>query len=311
MTDFVEDQHKTWNIAIAFDQNYLNQFHALLTSILLNNKKNNIYFHLIAVGLTKEEFDAIDRVIQNYHCSVFFYDIDLAKTNGLVMAGEWTNAVYFRLFFPLIIPATIERLLYLDTDTIVLNDLSEFFDLDLENYPVGAVYDNYVKTQPLIGLEKEGEYFNSGVLLVDTQKWREQKISERTFDYIKQFPERIRFVDQCGLNAVLKDNWKKLENRFNLLYTYVPQETGIVELKNFLMDKVIVHFTLHRPWTMLCKSRLRYLYFYYLKRSGRKSKTYSDFRINKIPAFIKLRMIEMYFDIPFMRSVWKTLKRVF
>ena len=50
-------------------------------------------------------------------------------------------------------------------------------DLDnIDNYVIGAIYDNYVKTQELIGITEEGQYFNSGVLLIDVKKWIEQNV---------------------------------------------------------------------------------------------------------------------------------------
>jgi lipopolysaccharide biosynthesis glycosyltransferase len=92
----------------------------------------------------------------------------------------------------------------------------------MNEFPVAAVYDNYVKSQPLLGIFDEGEYFNSGMLLIDVEKWREQNISEKVMEYLLKYPERIKFVDQCGLNAVLNGNWMKLPARFNRIFTYLP-----------------------------------------------------------------------------------------
>jgi lipopolysaccharide biosynthesis glycosyltransferase len=172
------------------------------------------------------------------------------------------------------------------------------------------VYDNYVVTQPLIGITEENEYFNSGVLLIDIPLWKAQRISEQCFDYLLKYPERIRFVDQCALNAVLKQNWKKLDWKFNVLYTWLPEEATARQLKKFIEDKYIIHFTLHRPWNILCRNRFRTRYFKYLKASPAADKSrYHDFSRNKIIPLLKLRILEMYMDSPYLKKLWRTLAK--
>ena len=143
-------------IAVAFDQNYLNQFYALVTSILVNNRKHKIHFHLISSGIDSEKNNKLSGYIKSFNGAVTFYNIDHTIVNKLGQQGDWSEAVYYRLYFPLIIPSNIEKLLYLDSDTVVVNDLFDIFDMDLNGCPLGAVYDNFVKSQPRIGIHKEG-----------------------------------------------------------------------------------------------------------------------------------------------------------
>ncbi len=302
---------KIVHIAIAFDQNYLDPFEVLLSSLLINNGNHVCHLHLIAPDLSQERKGAIIRRIKDQKWSVIFYEFSDVRLNQFTLGTSWTKAAYYRLYFPLLISEEVTKLIYLDTDTLVVGDIMKLYSIDMGNYPLAAVYDNYVKTQPLIGITHEGEYFNSGVLLIDLKKWRTQGISELVFEYLLKFPERIRFVDQCGLNAVLKDNWKCLDPKFNLLYTYVPNEATKREIKKFIKDKIIVHFTLQRPWNMLCKSRLRFLYFDYLKLSGTRNHIYTDFSYKKIPVWIMIRLKEMYFDAPQTQFIWRALKQIF
>lgn len=301
----------TIHLAIAFDKQYVRHFLALLSSVFESTKKGGLHFHLIAPDVSIEQREGIETYIASHHARVEFYSFDQKVADELVLTGDWTPAVYYRLFFPLLVPVEAGRILYLDSDTLVLNDLSELFHEDMEGYPVAAVYDVYVQEQRLIGVA-EGNYFNSGVLLIDLQKWREQNITEKTLDYLKQYPQKILYVDQCGLNAVLKGNWKHLSARYNLLYSYIPQDISNGDLQRFISDKVIVHFTIHRPWTFLCRNRYRYLYWKYLKMNplaGRSAIAYSDFSVSKIPEWINIRMIELYFDHAWLRRIWRIVKQ--
>jgi lipopolysaccharide biosynthesis glycosyltransferase len=297
------------HLAIAFDRNYLIPFYALVTSVLHNNSKNHIVVHAIATGLSIKEKEDFHSYFTNNNATIHFYQVDEEFVKQFVITNEWTSAVYYRLFFPLLVSADVKRLLYLDTDILVLDDLTELYQWQLNDHPVAAVYDVYVKTAHQIGIRDENNYFNSGVLLIDVEQWKRQRISEKAFEYLSAFPERILFVDQDALNAVLIGNWEKLPFRFNTLYSYLPECMSRKEVKAFLNDKVIIHFTLERPWRMLCRTPLRFLYYQYLKMSPLKAKSkYADFALKDVPQFFKIRFIEFYHNMPFLKGVWQALK---
>ena len=298
-------------LAIAFDRNYLLPFYALMASIVDHHPKGCIRIHSIATGVEPEELRKIEQYVEQYGHSIRFYEIDQSLVSSFTLNQNWTHAVYYRLLFPFLVPSELERLLYIDTDTLVVGDLRELFDHPLTGFPVGAVYDNYVRKNPDIGIDTEGNYFNSGMLLIDLPEWKRQKVSERAFDYLEKYPERISFVDQDALNAVLVDNWYKLDFRFNTLYSYIPTETSRAGLDQFLQDKLLLHFTLQRPWERQCKNRFRHLYFHYLRQAGftdRRPSTKLS-KANLIPV-LKRNAVEFYWDNPLVRQVWKTVKQV-
>jgi len=298
------------NLAIAFDQNYIAPFYALLTSIFNNNKNNATHIHLIVTGLSDSEKKAISTYASAHDCSIHYYNIDTSKLSNFVLNNNWTAAVYYRLFFPLLVPESITRLLYLDTDTLVINNLQELFNQDLNGHPVGAVYDNYVKNAPQLGIFNEEEYLNSGVLLIDIAKWKQQKISEKAFQFLQEFPQKIKFVDQDALNYVLVDNWKKLDKKYNFMYSYIPEQSTSQTLQNYLEEVVVLHFTLQRPWHMLCRNRYRELYFLYLEKSPLKStKKIADFKWNKLFLLFKIRIEEFYYDSQNFQRLWRSIKQ--
>lgn len=297
------------HVGIAFDQNYLSPFYALATSIFVNNKKHAIVIHAIVSGVTADDKEKIKKFVEDHKGKIFYYEIDEKTVSQFVVVSKWTSAVYYRLYFPSLVPENVKRLLYLDTDTLVLGDIENLYKHDLEHYPVGAVYDDYVKKSPELGIDAEGQYFNSGVLLMDVKRWREQKISEQAFGFLTQFPEKIKYVDQDALNAVLKKNWKHLNCQYNTMYSTIPEGMSSEKRKQFIQQVIILHFTLQRPWNLLCQNRYRQLYFDYLEKSALKSyKKYTDFSWTKIPQLIKLRMQEFYFDQPVLQRLWRTIK---
>jgi len=303
--------NKVIHIAIAFDNNYLSQFYALCSSLAYNNQSNSLHLHAIATDVDEVNLNSLENFLGKFSINITFYRPDLSTIHSLVLSHNWTAAVYYRLLFPQIVPNHVTRLLYLDCDTLVLNDVSLLYNEDMSQFPVAAVYDNYVKSQPLLGIQEEGNYFNSGVLLIDVHRWNEQRISQRTIQYLLDFPERIQFVDQCALNAVLINNWKHLPYNYNCLYTYLPAPASSRTLRDFVRDVVVLHFTLQRPWNFLCTNRLRVLYFHYLKKIpiSKRNKHYVDFSWKLLPAWLNIRLQEFYFDSPTLQRFWRSLKK--
>lgn len=299
------------HIGIAFDRTYLYPFHALLNSLLANHSVGELQIHVITDGITAEQKSLMSQQVNKSGSLIYFYELPSQFLKDAALKGNWPRAAYYRLFLPDLIPSNITRLLYLDADTIVINRLNSLYEADLDEYPVGAVYDNYVKTQPLIGICEEGAYFNSGVLLMDVKKWRQERISEKARNFLLHHGEKIRFADQCALNAILYKNWKPLDVHYNTMYSTLPQDVGRKELTSIIQKAVVIHFTLQRPWHMLCKNRLRYLYFHYLNKPGTSLlpwKRYIDFQLNKLPGWLMIRLREFYFDNPSLRRVWKSIQ---
>jgi lipopolysaccharide biosynthesis glycosyltransferase len=301
------------HIAVAFDRNYLHPFYSLLASLIQNHERGELQLHVIADGVQERELNKITCYVEGSGNAISYYGIDHSLVSRFVLPATWTAVAYYRLFFPGLIVNPIRRLLYLDCDTIVTRSLRSLYQTSLGGHPVGAVYDTYVRNQPLIGIEEGGEYFNSGVLLIDIEEWERQEISKRAAAYLTAHPEHIIYVDQCALNAVLRKNWKKLDSRFNLMYSSLPEGMEKKEYDKFLSLNVVIHFTLQRPWQMLCKNRFRKLYFHYLECSGmvrRRPFRYVDFNVKKIPAWLEIRLLEFYFDFPWLQKIWRLIHAV-
>lgn len=299
------------HLALSFDHNYLIPFYALVSSVFENNRDQQFTFHCIISGLSDEEKTEIICFVEQNGAKISFYELDwehLQQFTGTI-TGTWSIAVYYKMFFPVVVPREVERLLYIDTDTLVVGNLSELYQKNLQGFPLAAVYDNYVKIQAELGIIEEGKYFNSGVMLMDVPLWRAQKISEKAVEFLEKFPEKIKYVDQCALNAVLIDNWLRLEPTYNLIYSYIPQDQGRKALNLLLRQTVIIHFTLQRPWYFLCKNRFRHLYRYYLKKSPKKSeKVILDFEFAKLKDYLRIRLVEFYWDYPLLQKIRRTLK---
>ena len=168
-----------------------------------------------------------------------------------------SSIAYARFFIPEYVPE--DKVLYLDSDLIVNTSLEKLFSIDLENRLLAAVKDT------------DGITFNTGVLLINNEKWRQEKLKERL---IEQSVVTIKEVkegnfehfngDQTILNQVCSSQWLELNRIYNLQVGH-----DIVALYNnwqghlaFNDKPVVIHFTTFRkPWTTLIANRYRDLWW--------------------------------------------------
>lgn len=135
------------------------------------------------------------------------------------------HANYLRLVIPKLY-AECRRVLYLDADLLVLDDLTGLLNTDLGGAPMGAVRD---PLNPLVGrgralpgwsrlgVPPEREYFNSGVLVIDPEACLHDALFQRATEFIARHPEHIRLWDQDALNWAAEDRWHRLDACWNVL----------------------------------------------------------------------------------------------
>lgn len=292
------------HIAIAFDRNFLIPYYVLLTSIFNNDSDSKFVFHTIAEGINDSEKGKIKSFITEHNGEVVFYNMDSTTVKSFVSPDpkHISAATYYRIYFPDLVPDFIEKLIYLDTDVLVLKSLKSLYSYNLNNFPVAAVPDIHISSYPPLDIE-EGDYFNAGIMLIDVKLWREQKIAEKAIQLIYAYPEKMTLGDQDGLNGVLKKNWFKLDTKYNLTFYNIPETIKKKEMDSFIKDTVIIHFTTqNKPWLMTCRNRFSYLYFKYLNLSPVANKRrFLDMKNSrKVPisilTFFKIKLKELVID---------------
>ncbi|MEU8566879.1 glycosyltransferase family 8 protein [Streptomyces pathocidini] len=196
------------------------------------------------------------------------------------------HANYLRLMIPELLEG-LGTVLYLDADILITGDLRPLLKTELHGAPIAAVRDpvnpayRYGRALPgwsRLGLPAEREYFNSGVLLIDTSICVAEGTFQRALTFIAEHPEHIRLWDQDALNWAVADRWERLAAQWNafpmssLLSTrwinYTAEE--LVPLSQLLAvenDAAIIHYaTPAKPWKgLLPAGGADSLYQHYLR----------------------------------------------
>jgi lipopolysaccharide biosynthesis glycosyltransferase len=167
------------------------------------------------------------------------------------LPSDWGSSVmaYARLALPAMIPDP--RILYLDSDVIVQGDLSILWDMDLGEAVMAAGLDLTAKdlsgaNLPLRELDlcETAPCLNSGVLLIDLQKWREADISAKALRYLRQWPKHALNWDQSALNVVVYGQWRLLDADWNTPAWLADQGSD-----GCCLDARVLHFVgPNKPW---------------------------------------------------------------
>jgi lipopolysaccharide biosynthesis glycosyltransferase len=167
---------------------------------------------------------------------------------------------YYRLILPELIPIQYEKVIYLDCDLVVLNDLGQLWDLSLNDNYALAVPDLFgysivrLPNYQELGITPDRKYFNSGVLVLNLKKWRLDEVTSKCVTYLKQERENVLYHDQDVLNAILGNDWAELDPRWNVTPAihHVPCEKSPYEealYKSLFSNPYIVHYsTAAKPW---------------------------------------------------------------
>ncbi len=265
---------KKKNICLAANNNYFNQLSVTIISLLKNSSSpRKIKLNVIDGGINEPNKKKLKKIIENLNSAVTFIKIDAKKYQNLKICGHPGEQSYYRLEIPTLFPK--EKVLYLDSDLVILDNVLNIFDENLGKKTVGAVKDYF------IGLVEKKNYFNAGVMLIDCKRWNKKNYSKYFFEWAKKNEKQIHFADQDILNGILAKDWKSLPlkwNRQRILLDYPRKKLNLSkEEYSFLKNKPsIIHYTGKiKPWHYRYVFPDKKQYLHYLEKFGL-SKDYSD-----------------------------------
>ncbi|PWJ43290.1 glycosyltransferase family 8 protein [Sediminitomix flava] len=260
------------NIACAINESYAPYMGVMLTSLFENNKETVFNVYILTQGLSKGNLEKIEQLCKTYQNSYTVIKID----SSTFSVAEYTiNAhisieTYFRLILAEVLPVHLDKILYLDVDILVVGSILPLWKTDLQDRSIGASEDiskSFFRNYKLdLGLKKESQYFNAGVLLIDLKKWRLNNIFSKALSILKEEDFLFRFWDQDILNILFEDDITFLDRKWNY--------SGLSHSKRYynrqIYDARIIHFIAggkFKPWHDSCEHPYAILFQKYLSDS--------------------------------------------
>jgi lipopolysaccharide biosynthesis glycosyltransferase len=242
------------HVALTFDDNFWAPAFATMRSVcLFSHHREALVFHLCHRTLAPEHRADLEAITAEFPVTLRWYDLDQSDMFRDLAARmpenkRLSNIVYARLMIDKLVGPEVERILYLDCDMLVREDVAELFALDLEGNAIAAVRDSigaFITNRRDLKQNRDlfdpaDYYFNAGMVLIDIGKWREADIIGRMEEaYASGVMQRI-YYDQDLLNLVFKGRWLKLPWRWNVVDARHAHD-GV--------DPAIVHYTgPTKPW---------------------------------------------------------------
>ena len=266
-----------YHICCCTDDNYAQPCAAMLCSLLENNKlvANKFIVHILISDLSTDNRNVLKSLLMRYDSKCEFHNVDSQKLIGVQFRKfrPLTEAAYYRILLSSVLSTSINKVLYLDCDLIVLGDITELFDIELENYPLAAVEEPVEISDAhrrQLSIPYGESYFNSGVLLINLNYWREHNCELSLLEFSKR-PRNVYCHDQDALNYVFKGIWYKLPPKYNKSNIATLDNINffnLIDLYEYSKHPVIIHYIDEpKPWQNIWLTRNKKLYYRYLQLS--------------------------------------------
>ena len=273
------------HIVLATDDNFVQHCTVAILSILQHNKA--VLFHILTEGLSQENSDYMSGLVDSTDSQLTIHVVPSDIVHYFPMSSLASNhislATYYRLFITSLLPAEINKVIYLDCDMVIRGSLDELWNVDLSEYALGAVYQFFEWSDHndcwnRLQIPREAGYFNAGCLLMNLDYLRRVNFQQLAVDYIHANQKRIISHDQDVLNALFHDQTKALDCRWNYLSLFLsdrlkpsdfPERCHYVEEKREPgFEPVIIHFVSKpKPWHYGCKNPYVSEYYHYLRQT--------------------------------------------
>jgi lipopolysaccharide biosynthesis glycosyltransferase len=250
---------KEIHVVGTIDNLYAQHLGVTFASALKNLSEWKANLYVISTGLTEDNRTKLQRTAERFGAKIQFFVVNGATYEKFITSGQITRATYLRIAIPDVLPQSVDRVLYLDSDIVVTGNLAELWSVDLQGRMVAAVTDGWSSYRcSALGIP-EGVYFNNGVMVMDLKKWREQSISEKLIDYITLNTHRMVFPCQDPMNAILYDEWIEIDGTWN-------GHTTIMKTWKSAQSPAIIHYTdVSKPWHLENRHPFKKQYWTYLR----------------------------------------------
>ena len=239
-------------IVYATDDNYAPFLSVSLQSVLDNlSSEYFLKVYVLNTGLTETNKKRIIETSERNFSNIDIEYVDVAdRLDGLHtkmhLRDYYTKAIYYRIFIPALF-SQYEKIIYLDCDMVLVDDISKLYNTDLGDNIVAAVHEEAMSSFECFGSYSEQflgvdrmEYFNSGLLVINTKEYIKEEIETRFINLMLAHKFEVA-PDQDYLNVLLKGRTKLLDIGWNK--TPIPD-------KQFDDDQIkLVHYKLNfKPW---------------------------------------------------------------
>ena len=269
------------HISMSLDNNGIYPTLVSMTSALENNDNTKnilVYYLLLSYDFNVTNLEIFESLKYHYDFKIKYFFIPNIFTD----MDKWreSDTIYYKLLIPLMFPE-LERMIFLDGDTLIFKDISEMYNLPFNgNYVLGYPFHTpYIIDK--LGINSK-YYINGRVILLNIPEIRKYNKDIELLKYTADNNKKVLFLEQDTLNYVFYGKIGFLPLKYGIyLYgnftSYMENlriSLNLTELKNAIDDPSIVHFCCCNPkiWNKttehergfnhICKKYQKKFYYY-------------------------------------------------
>ncbi len=263
-------------VFFASDEHYA---HLLATAIssMMENTSSFVDIYILDSGISTITKDKILETIKNYDkCKAEFIVLDMSKINEFPPEEHYISYAGYNRFLIPILGKKLKKVIYSDVDVIFCDDIKKLYEESLDDYVIGAVPDalyllqeNLNDFRTRLKISNEHVYFYSGLILMDTEKWLKNDITQKLFDIGQSFAGNILQGDQDILNICFENNYKKLNPKYEATNGYLLNAAKFdAEIQKDLKNIVLRHFeSCKKPWNSIIEMADGNIFWEYAKKT--------------------------------------------
>lgn len=255
------------NVLYTCDNNYVWLMGISAISMFENNRKlQNLNIYLLGENISKENKQILTDIGEKYNRKITVIDVPKIDIPEALVSARWPLSAFTRLYAGELLPDSVDRVLYLDCDTIIKGDLSEVDTWNVSGNVFWGIKDCIGKEyKKNIGIGSNGLYVNAGVLLINLKELRKVSIKEKLSAYMSQYEKLINYADQDVLNGAFNGTIGVLPPQYDVMtiaatYSYkdivrLRKPTNYYseeEINDAVANPIIIHYTTNmrtvRPW---------------------------------------------------------------
>ncbi|MCM1363684.1 MAG: glycosyltransferase family 8 protein [Faecalibacterium sp.] len=258
------------NLLVTLNSNYITPLCVMLKSLMLSNPNGNFDLYVAHSSLTENDFNLIDKSIDKCRTAVHSIEVDPKILDSAPVLKRISKETYYRLLITDYLPKEVDRILYIDPDTVVINDISEFYNIDFGDCVLAAAshtgpFREFLN-RPRFRYPKGHRYFNAGIIMFNVDMMRKLVNINDIFDYIRRHEKWLFLADQDVLNGMFNDKTLFVDECIYNLdeKTVSHNKKRVTDLDWVRKNTVIVHFNgSYKPWKPNYRGILAPLYFEY------------------------------------------------
>lgn len=316
------------HVAYSTDNNYVIHTGVSMLTLFKNNREfNDIVVHILDNGISNDNKNKLTEIAKQFNRKICFYRVNISKLIGSKINNsvkQISISSYGRLFLASVLK-NIEKVIYMDSDSVITGSFYVLWNLDISNYSIAGVLDNCnEKAKIKIGLDLNDIYINAGFLLMNLQKIRKISAEKKMVNFIKKNNGDVYHHDQGVINAIFKGDILILHPKYNVMTPFFDMNVQKIkrlyktspyysqkQIDEAKSNPIFVHFTpsfSKRPWIKGCKHPLRHIYLDNLKQTPWKS-----IKLQKDNRKLRIRILENiynYFPFWVYESLFKLINKI-